>query len=378
MVDSNLDGRIRMNLYDQLVICWDSFAYIYDLYKRLKVKEQIYIFGAGDRAQWVGKVFNNKGIDFQGFLVSRKYYSEQKKANMYGYEKNIFCYEEIIQRKEKITIVLGLPKTMLDMKIFDSPKVEEVIPINLGNREDYLIDFGIIEKHKEELEWLYRELEDDYSRSCLLNCLRGRLTGRDMEFPPNPWSDPEYFIKDFQKWEKEECIVDCGAYDGDTVEEFLKKKPIDTSFSYEIYAWEPDYDNYSKLQERYGNNSSIICINKAAYSKVGRYGFISSGGEMSSLNSDAEYRVDTDTIDSVMRNKKVTFIKMDVEGCELPALMGAERQIRENKPRLAICIYHKQEDLWTIPQYIKQINPEYKLYLETHSSMPTELVLFCR
>lgn len=67
---------------------------------------------------------------------------------------------------------------------------------------------------------------------------------------------------------------------------------------------------------------------------------------------------------------------MDIEGSEIEALIGARKQIVNNTPRLAICVYHKKEDLYAIPQLIMEYNSNYKLYLRPHSMMPTELVLF--
>lgn len=67
---------------------------------------------------------------------------------------------------------------------------------------------------------------------------------------------------------------------------------------------------------------------------------------------------------------------MDIEGAELPALHGALKIIKRDKPTLAICVYHKREDLITIPQYIKKIVPEYKLYLRVHYAYASELVLY--
>ena len=40
--------------------------------------------------------------------------------------------------------------------------------------------------------------------------------------------------------------------------------------------------------------------------------------------------------------------------------------IKENKPKLAICVYHLEEDLWEIPILIKQLVPEYKIYMRQH------------
>ena len=77
-----------------------------------------------------------------------------------------------------------------------------------------------------------------------------------------------------------------------------------------------------------------------------------------------------------MGKEKATFIKMDIEGSELEALKGAKNQIMNYSPRLAICVYHKREDLITIPQYIKKLVPEYKLYLRAHFPYASELVIY--
>lgn len=72
----------------------------------------------------------------------------------------------------------------------------------------------------------------------------------------------------------------------------------------------------------------------------------------------------------------ITFIKMDIEGSELEALKGAKETIKQFKPKLAICVYHKKEDLLEIPQYILSLNPGYKLFLRNAASIPTDVVLY--
>ena len=339
-------------------------------------QDNLYIFGAGDRAQWIGKILREKNLNFCGYLVDKKYYSPDMKANMYGGDKEVYCFEDVLKSDKKINILLGISECMLDNSKFAHSNINKVMSINLGNRNDYLCRYEDLAEHRDELEWLYDNLSDDISREYLFYCLRGRMTGRDFPFAKSDWSDPEYFINGFIEWNDNECIVDCGAYNGDTVEEFIRKTQ-DKNINYKMYAIEPDSKNYEKLCEKYADKNEIVCVNKATYNKKEIVSFSLDGGEMSAISEGAGIKIQADTIDNILGSDKATFIKMDVEGSELQALMGAHTQIEENKPRLAICIYHKLQDFWTIPQYIKSLRPDYKLYIKTHSTMPTELVLFC-
>lgn len=58
------------------------------------------------------------------------------------------------------------------------------------------------------------------------------------------------------------------------------------------------------------------------------------------------------------------------------ALYGAQKVIVENRPKLAISIYHKPEDIWEIPSIVLQYNPDYKLYIRHYSLTDFETVLY--
>lgn len=86
--------------------------------------------------------------------------------------------------------------------------------------------------------------------------------------------------------------------------------------------------------------------------------------------------VKTISIDEMLEGEKCTFIKMDIEGAEMEALQGAQKSISKYYPKLAISIYHKDDDLWKIPYYIKKTWPEYKLYIRHYTYVTTETVLY--
>jgi FkbM family methyltransferase len=192
--------------------------------------------------------------------------------------------------------------------------------------------------------------------------------------PLNTAGEAQYF-PDFLPLMESEIFVDCGAFDGDTIARFREK----THDRYEkIYAFECDKSNLKKLHE----NIAIPCLKKIAiiekgvFSSPGHLSFIANGTMDSRIDAAGVDHIEVDSIDNVTQGERVSFIKMDVEGVELEALRGAQNTIRQYKPRLAVCVYHKREDLVTIPQYILSLREDYKLYLRHYGNFTSELVLY--
>lgn len=82
------------------------------------------------------------------------------------------------------------------------------------------------------------------------------------------------------------------------------------------------------------------------------------------------------SLDQILQEEKVTFIKLDIEGAELKALQGMKNIIIKYRPLLAVCIYHKAEDIVEIPGYIKTLVPDYKFYIRSYHMDYTEHVLY--
>jgi len=96
--------------------------------------------------------------------------------------------------------------------------------------------------------------------------------------------------------------------------------------------------------------------------------------------NETERSVETVTLDDFVRRNeisKVDFIKLDIEGSEVPALKGARGVIQRYKPKLAICVYHKWDDLREIPSVIHEIRGDYSMFLDCVTGFGGEAVLYC-
>ena len=81
-------------------------------------------------------------------------------------------------------------------------------------------------------------------------------------------------------------------------------------------------------------------------------------------------------LDDLLQGEKVTFIKMDIEGKEYYALMGAKEIIAIQKPRLAISVYHRTDDIIKIPALLLELVPEYKFCIRHYSILSNETILY--
>lgn len=185
----------------------------------------------------------------------------------------------------------------------------------------------------------------------------------------------QYFGPDFIHYEAEEVFVDAGCFDLCSSLDLREK----CGKLRKVYAFEPDPENYKvcvRNKEKYHFPEAEI-LPYGAWSEMKTLYFEAGGLGSSRVSNGGNTSIQVKSIDEVVRdNEKVTFIKMDIEGSELEALKGARRTIQRDKPKLAICIYHKPEDMTEIPLYIKSLVPEYKLYVRHHSNCFTETVLY--
>ncbi len=93
--------------------------------------------------------------------------------------------------------------------------------------------------------------------------------------------------------------------------------------------------------------------------------------------SEDKIQIMTVSLDDTLIGLNPNYIKLDIEGAERDAILGMKKIIQEQSPSLAICLYHKPQDLWELPLLINEINPNYDMYLRIYGSMGLETVLYC-
>ncbi len=180
-----------------------------------------------------------------------------------------------------------------------------------------------------------------------------------------------------------DVVIDAGVGWGDTtiyLAALANKEP-----SGHLYAFDILEEGMNALSEQCKLNPGIKNLTpvlRALYNKDGEHVNISSPGPSAKVvNEETERKVETVTIDTFSEHnslEKVDFIKMDIEGAEVPALIGATGTIKMFKPKLAISVYHKWDDLLVIPQLIHSVRDDYSYYLDCTTGFGGETILFCR
>ncbi len=219
----------------------------------------------------------------------------------------------------------------------------------------------IISSNKYHKEILKQLLEEGFQQENIINIGMEYEKLNHLQYFDLPYMEERRI--------KEEIFVDGGSFDGNTSIDFSNW----CGGGY-IYAWEPDPDNQKKCRQLLEKNS--LCyelIPKGLWSKAEVLNLTMD--EKSSRISEQGMEVEVDSIDNAI-GKQVTFVKMDIEGAEYQALLGARNTIRDYKPKLAICVYHKAEDIWELPSLIHKLNPEYRFYFRHYSFGDVETVLY--
>jgi FkbM family methyltransferase len=232
-------------------------------------------------------------------------------------------------------------------------------------------------QNHERLQNVLDLLSDEKSKKVLGGVIQYRIHKTPISQELYSEND-QYFVRELIHISPDEVFIDGGAYTGDTIQQFMDTARRQKVKYKRIIAFEPDGKNYKMLSNYYGKKKNVTLIKKGLSIKEDTLYFKAAGAAACIVDNekDASYKVPVVNIDSVKACREATWIKMDIEGAEMDALRGAEDTIKRNHPKLTICIYHSDEDMIRIIEYIHELVPEYKLYVRHHSRSSVETVLY--
>lgn len=231
-------------------------------------------------------------------------------------------------------------------------------------------------EHWAEMEQVYGRLGDYRSKKVLYHTLSSWLTYDVADLLAMYESNYEaYWDLDLISCTEDEVLVDLGAFTGDSVQSY-----IDTYGVWKrIYAYEMMEENYQQMQKNLQGCRDIVLVRKAVAEKPGEM-YVDDGinfVDAHRLADSGRKAVEVTTLDDDIQ-ERITLIKLDIEGAEQGALLGAKRHIQEEKPRLLVSVYHNNEDIWKIPGMLLELREDYRLYLRSNGRQygPVDMVLF--
>lgn len=336
----------------------------------------IVLYGCGHAAQYYVKYLTKRGIKITAIV--------DKRRNAPLFDIPVKPLEDIIREYdiENIIWVISAPSLRNEIRqiLLQYTNESKIYDFEVELYEYYGTSGQkyrlFLEQNLDSLADTYYSLADDFSKKTMLKVIEGRLTG-DLNVIKDVWMQNQYWPEDIIQFSEEESIIECGSSDGVTLRELyaaLKGKYR------HIYCFEPDVGCEQILKStihELDSAGNISFIPKGTYREAITLHFkneeIESG--LSKVSESGDTSIECVAIDDEIC-EAVTYIKMDIEGAELDTLIGAKRTIIKNKPKLAVCIYHKDEDMVNILQYLKGLDLGYRFYIRHHNCNMTETVLY--
>jgi FkbM family methyltransferase len=231
--------------------------------------------------------------------------------------------------------------------------------------------------HAAEIRRAFRLWADEASRREFVAQVKWRLTGDYDDMAPLSGRD-SYFGEDFFPMRPDEVVVDCGAFDGDTLKTLIRQRGA--SFARYV-ALEPDPESFEKLN-RLVNSLPDECRSKmtvhpyAVGASRRRVKFSAQGSLCSSISETGTVEVECVVLDGLLSQPTPTLVKMDIEGAEPDALQGAGSLIEGGKTAFCACVYHEQNHLWSIPLQLHLRNPDLRYYLRAYQMEGWDLICY--
>jgi FkbM family methyltransferase len=227
-----------------------------------------------------------------------------------------------------------------------------------------------LQEHLDAWMQIYDSLSDEASRRTFIDIVRFRLSCNPEYMKDYAVRVQEQYFEDFMKFSGE-TFVDAGGFDGDTSEGFAERYPDYRK----IILFEPSQKNMAAARQRLAGYRDIDYRDIGLSDSACMLNFDQDAGSASAITDSASVSIPVDTLDAVVA-ERVSFIKMDLEGWEMKALQGSRRHISQDRPKLAIAVYHDSPDFRLVHQFVSGFGHDYKCYLRHYTQGWSETVMF--
>lgn len=318
------------------------------------------LYGMGLGAEKIMSELEQRGMRADDIFASDEFV---RGHSFKGYK--VLRYSEVCKKYKDFNVVLCFASRIDEVidRIAEIDGEHTVFAPDVPVAGGGLFTREYITENEEKFERAYSLLADEESKRVYKDILNFKVSGK-IKYLLSSFCDKSKVYSDILNLNEDEEIIDLGAYDGDTIREFTAA----TGGKYKhITAIEPEKKSYKKLLKNTDGMKNISTLNMGVWSKRDTLIFDAEAGRNSKLSAEG-VSVEVTDIDSL--NIAPTFIKMDIEGSEMKALEGAEKTIKKYLPKLYICAYHRNEDLFALPLKIKELSEKYKIYFRHSKYIP--------
>lgn len=326
------------------------------------------LWGAGEVAEKVYKILVNNKIDLSAVWVdgdNGNYFHGIITRNL----------DDIISQYKKFNVIVGHNRYDKINKLKDEfCQIENVFYFynSFGWEEGF--DQEYFSLYEDEFQNAFELAQDDLSAEAYSQYINSRI-----------WKNPcyvtskcvvdGYFNNDVLSVTESEALLEIGAYNGNIIRIFNKE----TNGRYsKIIAFEPDESNFATLEYNIKDLHDIELHKIGCWNKKAELSFCVDGtGKSNHIDESGQSKISipVDAVDNIIGDRTVTFINIFYQTGIMEMLEGARKTIVRDKPKLIVGIGLRKEHAFMIPQYIKKLNPEYRLFYRFYGGVPSRFYL---
>lgn len=334
-----------------------------ELWKKLKnTHKPIVLYGMGNGADRILDELERCGLQASGVFASDGFVRHQ---SFRGF--TVCSYAEMKKKFDEMVVLVSFGTHLTEVmdRIRELMTEQETYAPDVPVAGETIFNEAFLQQNKDAISRVYEMLADEQSKKVYECVIRSKLTGE-----LSPLFECETDAE--EGWSiinpgLNESYLDLGAYTGDTIQGFLDH--TDGKYRH-IIAVEPDSKNFKKLKNSVEGLHNVTLFEGCIAQSAGTRMYAMDGGRKSHSLERNGVDIPAISVDELVGKEPVTFIKMDVEGMEAEAIMGASKTICNNNLVMQIAAYHRSEDLFHLPLLIDSIRPGGAYYLRHRPCLP--------